>query len=51
MTVQSVLEQAELPEAASLLDTLRMAIYHGELTPGQRLIEGSSSASATAVPG
>jgi DNA-binding GntR family transcriptional regulator len=39
VTVQSVLEQEELPEAASLLDTLRMAIYHGELTPGQRLIE------------
>lgn len=39
MTVRSVLEQDQLPEAASLLDTLRMAIYHGELTPGQRLIE------------
>jgi DNA-binding GntR family transcriptional regulator len=37
--VQSVLEQEQLPEAASLLDTLRMAIYHGELTPGERLIE------------
>jgi DNA-binding GntR family transcriptional regulator len=39
VTVQSVLEREQLPEAASLLDTLRMAIYHGELTPGQRLIE------------
>lgn len=39
MTVPSVLEQEQLPEAASLLDTLRMAIYHGELTPGQRLVE------------
>jgi DNA-binding GntR family transcriptional regulator len=28
-----------LPETLSLLDKLRMAIYHGELTPGQRLIE------------
>lgn len=28
-----------LPETVSLLDTLRMAIYHGELTPGQRLVE------------
>ena len=28
-----------LPETVSLLDRLRMAIYHGELTPGQRLIE------------
>jgi DNA-binding GntR family transcriptional regulator len=37
--MQNVLEQERLPEAASLLDTLRMAIYHGELTPGQRLIE------------
>lgn len=37
--MQSVLEQEQLPDAASLLDTLRMAIYHGELTPGQRLIE------------
>jgi DNA-binding GntR family transcriptional regulator len=33
------MEQERLPEAASLLDTLRMAIYNGELTPGQRLIE------------
>jgi DNA-binding GntR family transcriptional regulator len=39
VTVHSVLEQERLPEAASLLDTLRKAIYHGELTPGQRLIE------------
>jgi DNA-binding GntR family transcriptional regulator len=37
--MQNVVEQEQLPEAASLLDTLRMAIYHGELTPGQRLIE------------
>ncbi len=37
--MRSVLEQEQLREAASLLDTLRMAIYHGELTPGQRLIE------------
>ena len=28
-----------LPETVSLLDRLRMAIYHGELTPGQRLVE------------
>jgi len=28
-----------LPETISLLDRLRMAIYHGELTPGQRLVE------------
>jgi len=28
-----------LPETISLLDKLRMAIYHGELTPGQRLVE------------
>jgi len=28
-----------LPETLSLLDKLRMAIYHGELTPGQRLVE------------
>jgi DNA-binding GntR family transcriptional regulator len=37
--VRSVVERAERPEAATLLDTLRLAIYHGELTPGQRLIE------------
>ncbi len=35
----NVVEQEQLPESVSLLDTLRMAIYHGELTPGQRLIE------------
>ncbi len=29
----------ELPETISLLDRLRMAIYHGELTSGQRLVE------------
>ncbi len=28
-----------LPEAVSLLDRLRMAIYRGELAPGQRLVE------------
>jgi DNA-binding GntR family transcriptional regulator len=37
--VRSVLEQQRLPGAASLLDTLRTAIYQGELTPGQRLVE------------
>jgi DNA-binding GntR family transcriptional regulator len=37
--VQSVVEKDQTPEAANLLDTLRMAIYRGELTPGQRLIE------------
>ena len=31
--------QQGLPETVSLLDRLRMAIYHGELTPGQRLVE------------
>jgi DNA-binding GntR family transcriptional regulator len=39
VTVQSVLQQERLPRAANLLDILRMAIYQGELTPGQRLIE------------
>jgi DNA-binding GntR family transcriptional regulator len=33
-----------LPETVSLLDTLRMAIYHGELTPGQRLVEAELAA-------
>jgi len=28
-----------LPETVSLLDALRMAIFRGELTPGQRLVE------------
>jgi len=28
-----------LPETVSLLDRLRMAIYHGEFMPGQRLVE------------
>jgi DNA-binding GntR family transcriptional regulator len=28
-----------LPETVSLLDTLRMAIFRGELTPGQHLVE------------
>jgi DNA-binding GntR family transcriptional regulator len=37
--VSSVVEQEQLPEADRLLDTLRLAIYHGELTPGQRLVE------------
>jgi DNA-binding GntR family transcriptional regulator len=40
VTVQSVLQQERLPGAASLLEVLRMAIYQGELTPGQRLVEG-----------
>jgi len=37
--VRSVVEQEELPRAAGLLEALRMAIYQGELTPGQRLVE------------
>lgn len=37
--MHSVMEQEQLPEAARLLETLRRAIYHGELTPGQRLVE------------
>jgi len=37
--VRSVVEQQQLPDAASLLDALRMAIHRGELTPGQRLVE------------
>lgn len=49
----SVIEQEHLPEAIRLLDTLRMAIYHGELTPGQRLVEaevaGRYDASRAAV--
>jgi len=28
-----------LPEAIDLLDTLRVAIYHGQFAPGQRLVE------------
>jgi DNA-binding GntR family transcriptional regulator len=48
-----VIEQEQLPEAVRLLDTLRLAIYHGELTPGQRLIEaemaGRYDASRAAV--
>ena len=28
-----------LPETVSLLDKLRMAIYHGEFGPNQRLVE------------
>lgn len=35
----SVTEQEQLTEADRLLDTLRLAIYRGELTPGQRLVE------------
>jgi DNA-binding GntR family transcriptional regulator len=31
--------QAGLTETVSLLDKLRMAIYHGEFAPGQRLVE------------
>jgi DNA-binding GntR family transcriptional regulator len=37
--VPSVTEQEQLTEADRLLDTLRLAIYRGELTPGQRLVE------------
>jgi DNA-binding GntR family transcriptional regulator len=37
--VHSVTEQEQLTEADRLLDTLRLAIYRGELTPGQRLVE------------
>ena len=33
-----VIEEA-LPQNVSLLDELRMAIYHGEFAPGQRLVE------------
>lgn len=51
-TVSSVVEQ-EQPEAVRLLETLRLAIYHGELTPGQRLVEaevaGRYDASRAAV--
>lgn len=49
----SVTEQEQLPEADRLLDTLRSAIYRGELTPGQRLVEaevaGRYDASRAAV--
>ncbi len=31
--------EEHLPETISVLDKLRMAIYRGELTPGQRLVE------------
>jgi DNA-binding GntR family transcriptional regulator len=34
-----------LPETVSLLDRLRMAIYHGELGPNQRLVESELAAS------
>ena len=37
--MQSVTELERLTEADRLLDTLRLAIYRGELTPGQRLVE------------
>ncbi len=33
-----------LPETVSLLDKLRMAIYHGELAPNQRLVENELAA-------
>ena len=33
-----------LPETVSLLDKLRMAIYHGEFAPGQRLVESDLAA-------
>jgi DNA-binding GntR family transcriptional regulator len=33
-----------LPEAVSLLDKLRMAIYHGELGPNHRLVESELTA-------
>ena len=33
-----------LPETVSLLDKLRMAIYHGELGPNQRLVENELAA-------
>ncbi|HEX5996225.1 MAG TPA: GntR family transcriptional regulator [Jiangellales bacterium] len=46
-------EQEQVPEAARLLDTLRLAIYHGALAPGQRLVEaevaGRYDASRAAV--
>ena len=32
-----------LTETVSLLDKLRMAIYHGEFTPGHRLVESELS--------
>jgi len=51
--VHSVTEQEQAPDAARLLDTLRLAIYHGELAPGQRLVEaevaGRYDASRAAV--
>ncbi|HEY7223925.1 MAG TPA: GntR family transcriptional regulator [Micromonosporaceae bacterium] len=37
--MHSVIEQEQAPEAATLLETLRLAICHGELAPGQRLVE------------
>ena len=51
--MHSVTEQEQAPDAARLLDTLRLAIYHGELAPGQRLVEaevaGRYDASRAAV--
>lgn len=51
--MQSVTEQEQLTEVDRLLDTLRLAIYRGELTPGQRLVEadvaGRYDASRAAV--
>ena len=36
--------QPGLPETVSLLDKLRMAIYHGEFAPNQRLVESELAA-------
>jgi DNA-binding GntR family transcriptional regulator len=51
--VHSATEQEQLTEADRLRDTLRLAIYRGELTPGQRLVEadvaGRYEASRAAV--
>src|SRR5579862_4786786 len=38
-TVQTQDIEQGLPETVSLLDRLRIAIYRGELAPGQRLVE------------
>lgn len=43
-TVHGVAEQEQLTEADRLRDTLRLAIYRGELTPGQRLVEAEMAA-------
>jgi DNA-binding GntR family transcriptional regulator len=37
--VQTVLDPKHLPESVNLTDTLRKAIYRGELMPGERLVE------------